>query len=75
MPRTTLTIDDDMFDFAVRQARAHNQRLGQAVSDLMRRGASVKIPVVRKNGLNVFAPPSDFPRVNADDVRRALEDE
>lgn len=75
MPRTTLTIDEDVFDLAVRTAKARNQRLGQAVSDLMRRGANVKIPVIRKNGLNVFAPPADFPRVTSEDVKRALEDE
>ena len=70
MPRTTLTIHADVFDLAVRTAKARNQRLGQAVSELMRRGANVKIPIVRKNGLNVFAPPPDFPRVGADDVKR-----
>lgn len=75
MPRTTLTIDEDVFELALRQAKARNQRIGQVVSELMRRGANVKIPIVKKNGLNVFAPPSDFPRVTADDVKRTLEDE
>lgn len=75
MPRTTLTIDEDVFELALRQAKARNQRIGQVVSELMRRGANVKIPIVKKNGLNVFAPPPDYPRVTADDVKRTLEDE
>lgn len=75
MPRTTLTIDEDVFELARRTAKAKNQRLGQAVSELMRRGANVKIPLVKKNGLFVYSPSADYPRITSEDVKRALEDD
>jgi hypothetical protein len=72
--RTTLTLDDDVFEVAVRQAKARGVSLGRTVSDLARRGLQAPTPSTEKDGLVVFRLPADSPRVTTDDVRR-LENE
>ena len=72
--RTTLTLDDDVFEMAVRQARARGVSLGRTVSDLVRRGLNAPAASIDKNGLVVFKLPDDSPRITAEDVRR-LESE
>lgn len=68
--RTTLTLDDDVFELAARQAKLRGVSLGKAVSDLLRRGLSATTPVLEKDGLVVFHLPADSPKVTTDDVRR-----
>ena len=40
--RTTLTIDDDVMAVARQRAAANDEPLGKAVSDLMRKGLSIR---------------------------------
>ena len=68
--RTTLTLDDDIFKLAARQAKLRGVSLGQTVSDLLRKGLSAPTPARDKDGLVVFHLPSDSPKVTTDDVRR-----
>jgi CTP:molybdopterin cytidylyltransferase MocA len=68
--RTTLTLDDDVLELAARQAKLRGVSLGQAVSDLLRRGLSAATPAQEKDGLVVFHLPADSPKVSTDDVRR-----
>ena len=68
--RTTLTLDDDVGEMAVRQAKARGVSLGKTVSDLVRRGFSAPTPSTDKGGLVVFRLPADSPKVTTDDVRR-----
>lgn len=68
--RTTLTLDDDVFELASRQAKFRGISLGKAVSDLMRRGLSAPTQVEEKGGLTVFQLPADSPTVTTEDVRR-----
>ena len=68
--RTTLTLDDDVGEMAVRQAKARGVSLGKTVSDLVRRGLNAPTPSTDKGGLVVFRLPKDSPKVTTDDVRR-----
>ena len=68
--RTTLTLDDDVFDLATRQARLRGVSLGKVVSDLLRRGLSAPTPAREKGGLVIFQLPADSPRVTTEEVRR-----
>jgi hypothetical protein len=72
--RTTLTLDDDVFEAATRQAKARGVSLGRTVSDLARRGLQAPTPSREKDGLVVFQLPADSPKVTTGDVRR-LESE
>lgn len=68
--RTTLTLDDDVFELATRQARLRGVSLGRTVSDLLRKGLNATTPAVAKDGLVVFHLPADSPEVTTEDVRR-----
>ncbi len=72
--RTTLTLDDDVFELASRQSKLRGVSLGRTVSDLMRRGLSAGTPTEKMNGVVVFRLPTDSPRVTTDDVRRIEAD-
>ncbi len=68
--RTTLTLDDDIFELAARQAKARGLSLGRTVSDLVRRGLNASTPSQEKDGLVIFQLPADSPPVTMEDVRR-----
>lgn len=68
--RTTLTLDDDVFELAARQAKLRGVSLGKIVSDLMRKGLNAPTPAQDKDGLVMFHLPADSPKVTTDDVRR-----
>ncbi len=68
--RTTLALDDDVFELVRRQAKLRGVSLGKAVSDLVRRGLVAATPSQEKGGLIVFQLPADSPTVTTEDVRR-----
>lgn len=68
--RTTLTLDDDVFELAAREAKLRGVSLGRTVSDLVRKGMNAATPARAKEGLLVFDLPADSPKVTTDDVRR-----
>jgi CTP:molybdopterin cytidylyltransferase MocA len=68
--RTTLTLDDDLFDLVRRQAKLRGLSLGKTVSDLVRRGLNAPTPSQDRGGLVVFQLPADSPTVTTEDVRR-----
>lgn len=68
--RTTIALDDDVFDLVRRQAKLRGVSLGKAVSDLVRRGLVAPTPSQEKGGLVVFQLPADSPTITTDDVRR-----
>ena len=72
--RTTLSIDDDVLAAAREIAAAKHIPLGEAVSDLARRGI-VKIGLrTSRSGVLVFDVPDNFPKVTDADVRAAVAD-
>lgn len=72
--RTTITLEDDAFTVAQAYAQARSLRLGQAVSELIRRASTGPLPVKEKDGVWVFDLPQDTPRVSARRIRESLED-
>jgi hypothetical protein len=73
--RTTLSIEDDAFEKAQAYAHARALKLGQAVSELIRRGASENLPIKLKNGVWVFDLPAGTPKVTARQVKDLMDDE
>jgi hypothetical protein len=74
MARTTLSLDDDVLDMARRYSHARSIGLGQAVSDLVRKGLQKELGTRSVNGLNVFDLPADSPPVTINEVQRADEE-
>jgi hypothetical protein len=68
--RTTIALDDDVFDIVTRQAKLRGLSLGKTVSDLVRRGLTAPTPSPDKGGLVVFRLPADSPTVTTEDVRQ-----
>ena len=68
--RTTITLDDEIFEIVSRQARLRGASLGRTVSDLVRRALATPTPTAKEDGLVVFRLPADSPRVTTADVRR-----
>lgn len=73
--RTTITLEDDAFAMAQVYAQARALKLGQAISELIRRGNGERLPVRKESGVWVFDLPADAPRVTARRVKELLEDE
>jgi negative regulator of replication initiation len=72
--RTTIALDDDVFELVARQAKLRRVSLGKTVSDLVRRGLNAPARSEEKNGVVLFQLPADSPKVTTDEVRR-LESE
>jgi hypothetical protein len=72
--RTTLTLDDEAFSKAQAYAQARDLKLGQAVSELIRRGTADKLPLKRKNGAWVFELPAETPKITSRQVKDMMED-
>lgn len=73
--RTTLTLDDDVFEAAQSLARASGRRLGQIVSELARRGLRSRPTTSASSGVPVFAVPPDAPIIPSDRAHDLLSDE
>jgi hypothetical protein len=52
--RTTVTIDDDVFQAAQAQAQASGKRLGEILSQMARAGLTASMETGTVNGLPVF---------------------
>jgi hypothetical protein len=72
--RTTLQIDDDVYEDARRIAQQERRSLGAVISDLARR-AMRPAGVTSDRGFPVFDVPADAPPITPDDVARAGEEE
>jgi hypothetical protein len=73
--RTTLALDNDAIEAVRAYARANRKSLGNAASELIRRGARYQLPIIRVNGLPVLAAPEGFPKITSEQVRDLLADE
>jgi len=72
--RTTLTLDDEVFELANKYAKSRSLGLGKAVSELVRRGLAAPVQTRVVNGFHVVVLPPDSPPVSSEDVKR-LQDE
>ena len=72
--RTTLRLDDDVFQMVKDYAETRSVALGKAVSELVRRGWQTPVPTRIVNGLHVLVLPPDAPEMTTEQVRK-LESE
>jgi hypothetical protein len=75
--RTTLVLDDEVFDAAMHIARTSGQRIGQVVSDLARRGLNpgAEVQIVQSGRFPSFAVPEGTPGMDSETVQRVLDEE
>ena len=71
--RTTLQLDDDVYEAAQSLAAAERRSLGEVVSRLARQGLAPRANVRERNGFPVFDVPPDGHVMTPEMVRRALE--
>lgn len=72
--RTTLQIDDDVYEAARSLARSEGTTLGETISRLARLGLAPRSHARRKGGFPVFAVSAGAKPLTPDMVRRALDD-
>jgi hypothetical protein len=75
--RTTVTLDDDVYEAALHLSRTSGKRLGQIVSELARRGLRrPDQPKRRRPGrFPTFDVPPDAPVIPASRVQRIIDEE
>jgi hypothetical protein len=73
--RTTVTIDDDVFEAARVLARSSGKRLGQVVSELMRKGLRARSGFSERSGFPTFEVPQDAEVIPGDRARKILDEE
>lgn len=72
--RTTLSLDDDVFEAVKTYAKSRDVAMGKAVSELVRKGLQAPLRTRIVNGFHVVDLPKDSPKVSSADVKR-LQDE
>jgi hypothetical protein len=65
--RTTLTLDDDVYEAALKMSRASGERLGKVISRLARHGLPRRFPV--------FDVRSDAPMMTVESIDKFIEEE
>ncbi len=73
--RTTLSLDDDVFEAAQALAASSGKKLGQVLSQLARRGLRIEGKSSRKNGLPTFPVAADAAVIPSSRAQRLLADE
>lgn len=76
--RTTVNIDDELFQAAKQYAKSENISLGQAISHFLRKGMRPSPNTAYEtsiNGLPVFKVSENCSPLTLEDVKRGLEDE
>ncbi len=68
--RTTLTLDDDVFQVVKIYAENRSLAIGKAVSELVRRGLNAPLKTRTINGLVVFDVPENADAVSSELVKR-----
>jgi uncharacterized protein with PIN domain len=72
--RTTFTLDDDAAELARTYAKARSLRLGQAVSELIRRASAPPMVLKKKGEAWVIEAPPGTPKLTSEQVKDMLED-
>jgi hypothetical protein len=73
--RTTLQIDDDVYQAARSLARAEDKSIGQVISELARKGLLPSDKAFDHGGFPVFDVPLDATPITLEMVQRAGDDE
>lgn len=72
--RTTLSLDDDVFQEIKTYAQSREIALGKAVSELVRRGLTAPLQTRIVNDFHVVELPPGSPRVTTEHVRKLQEE-
>ena len=72
--RTTFTLDDDAAALARNYAKARSRRLGQAVSELIRRASAPPMTLKKKGELWVIHAPQGTPTLSSEQVKNMLDE-
>ncbi len=72
--RTTLQIDEDVFQAARSLARAEHKTLGQVLSELARKGLAPKAPERKRGAFPTFEVPRSAPPITLEMVQQAGEE-
>lgn len=70
--RTTVTIDNDVFEAARSLAASSGKKLGEVLSLLARRGLTAEPNIAKKNRIPVFEVPPGAPVIPSDRAREIL---
>ena len=73
--RTTITVDNDIFEAAQAQARASGKKLGEVISQLARRGLRASADTASKNGLPVFKVQGNAPVIPSSRAKEVLDED
>lgn len=75
--RTTVTLDDDVYEAAMHLSRTSGERLGKVLSLLARRGLKPPEPPARRpaHRFPVFDVPANTPLIAASRVEKAIDEE
>jgi hypothetical protein len=73
--RTTVTLDDDVFEAAQAQAAASGKTLGQVLSQLARRGLRASAQSATRSGLPVFKVEPDAEIIPSSRARALLAED
>lgn len=73
--RTTVSLDDDVFEAAKALAASSGKKLGKVLSHLARRGLRAEAATSRKSGLPVFQVPVDAAVIPSNRARKLLADD
>jgi hypothetical protein len=75
--RTTVTLDDDVYEAALHLSRASGERLGSVLSTLARRGLSGSAPSPKrsKRRFPTFDVPPGAPIIPASRIQRYIDEE
>jgi len=73
--RTTLSLDDETYRLVKLYAESRSLTLGTAVSELVRRGFTVRRPTRLIHGLRVFDLPPESPLVTTKGIRQLEAEE
>lgn len=73
--RTTVTLDEDVYEAATTLARSSGRRLGQVLSELVRRGLAQPTVRRRRRRFATFDVGPEAPLIPAGRIQRILDDE
>lgn len=75
--RTTLTLDDDVYETALQLSKSSGEGLGKVVSKLVRRGLTPHAPAKRGKSRRfpVFDVPANAPIMTPESIDRFIEEE
>lgn len=73
--RTTITLDDDVFEAARNLALSSGKTLGEVISHLSRRSLKAHVETKQRNGLPIFKVDINAPIIPSNRASELLADE